>query len=203
MLTENAIVPAKEVEGFHPQNMLGTMVPGIAANPYPMCLPEALHRIFLEEGVSVRKDDAWVFVLDDEFFTNPLTHMIVRTAAAKAVPKDSPLTIINRTSGKLVGHVRSADFLVVVSKTPCYVDPEWLKPGVTIIDIYSNLVKEVPSKNDPSRMVPVIRGGVSVEAVRGIASGILPVPGGLMTVVLALLLMNTVTAFRRSAAPGK
>jgi methylenetetrahydrofolate dehydrogenase (NADP+)/methenyltetrahydrofolate cyclohydrolase len=198
ILVENLIRPEKEVEGFHPMNMLGTMLPEIGINPYPMCLPSALKEILTEEGVSVRPDDEWLFVLDDEFFTNPLTMMIVRASASRVVPKESPLTFINKESHKLEEHIRKADFLVVVSKFPCYLDCGWLKPGVTIIDIYSNLVREVTSKQDPSRLVPVIRGGVDIEKAKGTAGNILGIPGGLMTVVLAILLRNAIQAFIKS-----
>lgn len=98
---------------------------------------------------------------------------------------------------KLAVHCKRADYLVVVTKTPEYVKPEWLKPGVCIIDIYSNLVKEIPSKADPKKLVPVIRGGVNVNAVTNIAGAILPIPGGLMTVVMAILFRNTVISFNK------
>ena len=192
----NRIDPCKEVEGFHPENMLNTMIPDIQATRYPMCLPAALTEMFMEAGMQVRKDQEWVFLLDEEFFSNTLTKMIVRTAASKVVPDDCAVTILNKNSGKLAEHCRRADFLVVVSKTTEYVLPGWLKPGVCIIDIYSNLVREVPSKNDPGRMVPVIRGGVNVESVQNIAGAILPIPGGLMTVVMAILFRNTVLSFK-------
>jgi methylenetetrahydrofolate dehydrogenase (NADP+)/methenyltetrahydrofolate cyclohydrolase len=91
---------------------------------------------------------------------------------------------------------KKADYLVIVTKHPEYVKPEWLKPGVCIIDIYSNLVKEIPSKNDPSKLVPIIRGGISAESAKNIASAILPVPGGLMTTVLAILFHNAMLAFK-------
>lgn len=196
MLVEERISPDKEVEGFHPLNMMSAMVPELPARPFSMCLPEALSEIFREEGVAIGPDDAWVFLMDDGFLGNPLTRMIVRAAASRVVPNGAPLTFISRSSPTMEEYCRRADFLVVVSKTPCFVKKEWLKPGVNIIDIYSNLVKEVPSKNDPSRMVPVIRGGVGLEEVQGTAASILPVPGGLMTVVLALLMRNTVMACR-------
>jgi len=161
-----------------------------------MCLPAALAVIFQEDNIFPSKDQEWVFVLDDEFFTNPLTYMIVRAAASKAVPKDCPLSFISKESRKLADFCKRADFLVVVSKFPEYFQPEWLKPGVCIIDIYSNLVREVPSKADPSKLVPLIRGGVNVESVKGIASSILPVPGGLMTTVLGILFQNTLASFK-------
>jgi 5,10-methylene-tetrahydrofolate dehydrogenase/methenyl tetrahydrofolate cyclohydrolase len=87
---------------------------------------------------------------------------------------------------------------VVVTKNPEYIQPGWLKPGVCIIDIYSNLVREVPSKTDTSRLIPIIRGGVTAESVNQIASAILPIPGGLMTVVMAILFRNTVISFKNT-----
>jgi methylenetetrahydrofolate dehydrogenase (NADP+)/methenyltetrahydrofolate cyclohydrolase len=114
------------------------------------------------------------------------------------VPKDSPVTYVNKDSQKLIEHVKRADYLVVVTKYPEYVQPEWLKLGVCIIDIYSNLVKEIPSKNDPTKLVPIIRGGVNVNSVNNIASAILPIPGGLMTVVMAILFRNAVNSFKNS-----
>ena len=192
----NKIDPCKEVEGFHPLNMLSTLVPDIQTSRYPMCLPSALFEMFRDAGMKMPADQEWVFVLDDEFFTNTLTNMIVRTAAAKAVPGDCAVTFVNKDSSKLIEHCKRADVLVIVSKIPEYIKPEWLKPGVCILDIYSNLVKEVPSKKDPDKLVPVIRGGVNVDSVQHIAGSILPIPGGLMTVVMAILFRNTVIAFK-------
>jgi methylenetetrahydrofolate dehydrogenase (NADP+)/methenyltetrahydrofolate cyclohydrolase len=194
----NKIDPCKEMEGFHPVNMLSTLIPDIQTTKYPMCLPAALFEMFRETGMQVQKDQEWIFLLDDEFFSNTLTNMIVRTAASTVVPDDCAVTFLNKNSQKLIEHCRRADFLVVVSKTPEYVRPEWLKPGVCIIDIYSNLVREVPSKKDPNKLVPVIRGGVNVDSVQHIAGAILPIPGGLMTVVMAILFRNTVMAFKNS-----
>jgi methylenetetrahydrofolate dehydrogenase (NADP+)/methenyltetrahydrofolate cyclohydrolase len=192
----NRIDPAKEVEGFHPVNMMGTMIPELETNRYPMCLPTALFEMISEADVHLRKDQEWVYVLDEGFLSNTLVKMIVRAAASSVVPDDCSVTFVNKGSANLEKHCKRADVLVVVTKYPEYVNPGWLKPGVCIIDIYSNLVKDVPSKNDPSKLVPVIRGGVNVDSVMNTAGAILPIPGGLMTVVMAILFRNTVTAFR-------
>jgi methylenetetrahydrofolate dehydrogenase (NADP+)/methenyltetrahydrofolate cyclohydrolase len=192
----NRIDPRKEVEGFHPQNILDTLMPEIRRNGYPMCLPTALAEIFNHNGIQSLKGQEWVLLLDDEFFSNQLVNMVTRTAFTMAVPSGCPLTIVNMTSERVPELTRRADFLVVVTKKPESVRPEWLKPGVFIIDIYSNLVKEITSKNDPGKLVPVIRGGVNVEAVSGIAGGIIPIPGGLMSIVLAILFRNAVQSFR-------
>ena len=45
------------------------------------------------------------------------------------------------------------------------------KPGVCIIDLYANLINEIPGKKDPNRLVPIIRGSVNVDAVKNIENG--------------------------------
>lgn len=192
----NRIDPIKEVEGFHPQNMLSTIMPDACKPKYPMCLPTALDELFVNGEIQIKADQEWMFVLDDEFFKNPFTNIVVRTAAIKVVPDNNAVTIVNKDSNNLVTFCKRADYLVVVTKTPEYIQPEWLKPGVCIIDVYANLVKEIPSKKEPGRVVPIIRGGVNVDAVRNIAGVILPIPGGLMSMVLAILFRNTLIAFK-------
>ncbi len=194
----NRVKPEKEVEGFHPQNMLSTLIPDIQSEIYPMCLPTALFEMIKETQIKFKRDQEWVFVLDDEFVDNSLTLMVVKSSASKVVPHDSTFTIINKSSKNLIDTCKRADILVVVSKFPEYIKAEWLKEGVGIIDIYSNLVKEIHSKDDPGKMIPIIRGGVNLESVIGKADFILPIPGGLMTVVLSLLLKNALTAFKNS-----
>jgi len=192
------IDPEKEVEGFHPKNMMSVLIPETGISRYPMCLPAALKEMFRESGINTHPQQEWVFLVDEGFLTNTLTHMIVRTAAAQVVPLDNVLSFVNKDSNNLKEFCHRADYLVVVSKNTEFVQKEWLKPGVCIIDIYSNLVKEVPSKNDPARLVPVIRGGVNLESVLGHAGAILPIPGGLMTVVMGILFRNAVISFKWS-----
>jgi methylenetetrahydrofolate dehydrogenase (NADP+) / methenyltetrahydrofolate cyclohydrolase len=192
----NRIDPAKEVEGFHPQNMLSTLLPDVIPGRFPMCLPAALQEILSEAKLSPGGDQQWLFLADDEFLVNPLTKMIIHTAAMKVVPAGCRMTFLCRSSRFLMQECKQADWLVVVTKHPEYLNPQFLKPGVVIIDIYSNLVQELPSKKDPDKLIPVIRGGISAEAAMNIAGAILPIPGGLMTTVLAILFNNAMLAFR-------
>jgi 5,10-methylene-tetrahydrofolate dehydrogenase/Methenyl tetrahydrofolate cyclohydrolase len=194
----NKIDRNKEVEGFHPENMLSTLIPDIETNKYPMCLPTALIELFKDAEVQLKKDQEWVFVLDDEFVANPLTNMVVKTAASQAVPHDCSLAIINKSSKNMIDYCKRADILVVVSKNPEYIQAKWIKPGACIVDVYSNLVKEIPSKDNPDRLIPIIRGGVNVDSVKNIASAIVPVPGGVVAVVLPLLLRNALISFKNS-----
>jgi methylenetetrahydrofolate dehydrogenase (NADP+)/methenyltetrahydrofolate cyclohydrolase len=193
------IDPSKEVEGFHPANVAGMLAGDFSVTRAPMVLPTALLELFRFERVEPASDSHWVFVVDDEFFARPFTNMVVRTACVRVVPDDNSSTIVNSGSRQLAEHCRKADFLIVVSKQVGFLRPEWLKPGVCVVDVYSNLVKEVPSKADPAQLVPVIRGGVDAASIADVAGQVAPCPGGLMPVVLAVLLRNCLAAYVRSA----
>jgi methylenetetrahydrofolate dehydrogenase (NADP+)/methenyltetrahydrofolate cyclohydrolase len=189
------INPEKEAEGFHPENMMQLLFPGYRDKSFTMCLPAALNYIFNYYEHQVRRNSEWVMVLDQEFYENPLVNMVSRTALMASVPSHSTLSVISSASSELNRILPRADYLVVVSKQPDFIRPEWLKEGVGIIDIYSNLTGEVPAKNDPSKLIPEIKGGVNPESVNGIASFVVPVPGGLMPVVLAIMFRNVVKCF--------
>lgn len=194
----NRVDPAKEIEGFHPSNMMNALFPDIYDVKFHMCLPTALSLLFQKYRIVPKSDQEWVLILDDEFFNNPLVRMVTKTAIIKAVPDSCALTIVNKKNKNLETHCNTADFLVVVTKDPEFVKPEWLKKGVCIIDIYSNLVKEIPNKNNPGSLIPIVRGGVNVSSVENIASAIFPIPGGIMSVVLAIMLRNVLNVFKNS-----
>ena len=88
-----------------------------------------------------------------------------------------------------------ADFIIVVSEQPEFFKPEHLKSNACIIDVYSNLIDEVPSKKDPKTMIPIIKGGVDTNWVMEKAGAVVPCPGGLMPVLLAVLFRNVLKAF--------
>jgi methylenetetrahydrofolate dehydrogenase (NADP+) / methenyltetrahydrofolate cyclohydrolase len=188
----------KEVEGFHPLNVMDTLTNGIAHTKYPMCLPAALIELFQHESVKIAKGSEFVFATDQDFISNPFRNLILRTASSQAVPPDCSFTIINIDNEHIVDYCKRADYLFVISENVECIQPEWLKPGVCIVDIYSNLVDEIPSKNNAERLIPIIRGGVNTEAIINVAGSIAPCPGGLMPVLLAILFRNALIAFKNN-----
>ena len=198
-ITRN-IDPVKEIEGFHPQNVLETVVMGVENSKYPMCLPMALFELFKKEEIDIKAGSEFVFILDDYFFNNPFTKLVARTATSTVVPNTCSYSMLSTSNIHLAEYVGRADYLFVISKQVEFLNPNWLKEGVCIVDIYSNLVKEVPSKNDPSKLIPVIRGGVNTSSVIGKAGAISPCPGGLMQILLAVLFRNAIKAFENQIA---
>lgn len=191
----NHIDPVKEVEGFHSSHLVHMLARDFQKIMYPMVLPTALDELFLESGISKKEGTEWVFVADDEFFSRPFTNLVVKTACPQVVPDNCSITILNKNSTRLEDQIKRADFLFIVSKCPGFIHKEWLKPGVCIVDVYSNLIDEVPSKKHPGVLLPVIRGGVNTAEVNTVAGVIAPCPGGLMPVVLAVLFSNALKAF--------
>ncbi|MBN1340637.1 MAG: hypothetical protein JXA03_15010 [Bacteroidales bacterium] len=197
--TIGRIHPEKEVEGFHPENLAAILAGDHEKIRCPMVLPTSLTELFRDAGYpEAPADSEFVFLADDEFFERPFTNMVIRTACLQVVPRNCTATFVSSGSSHLREHCRRADFLFVISKRPGFVQPSWLKQGVCIVDVYSNLVKEIVSKKNPGVILPVIRGGVLPEDVEGVAGIIASCPGGLMPVVLAVLFRNALRCFAGS-----
>ncbi|MBT8253287.1 MAG: hypothetical protein HKN00_13925 [Flavobacteriaceae bacterium] len=188
----------KEIEGFHPQNVIDTLIKGVFKTKYPMCLPVSLIELFKHFNVQIKAGQDLVFVADQDFITDPFRSLILRTSSSQVIPEGCAFSIINSDNKKIRDYCKKADFLFVLSEKPEFLSPEWLKPGVCIVDIYSNLVNEIPSKKDPNVLIPIIRGGVNTKSIMNIAGSIAPCPGGLMPVLMAVLLRNACTAFEFS-----
>lgn len=185
----------KEIEGFHPLNAMDTLTLGVFNTQYPMCLPAALFELFSAYKIQMERGQEVVFAVDEDFIANPFRNLVMRVAASQAIRPDCSTTYVSLTHKNARDIIKRADYLFVISENPDSIDPEWLKKGVCIIDIYSNLIKEIPSKRDPKSMIPIIRGGVNIDRVQKVSGAIAPCPGGLMPVLLAVLLRNAILAF--------
>jgi methylenetetrahydrofolate dehydrogenase (NADP+)/methenyltetrahydrofolate cyclohydrolase len=84
----------------------------------------------------------------------------------------------------------------VAAGVPGLVKPEWIKPGACVIDVGVNRVGEKPSKADPSRMVPILKGDVDFDAAKEIAGYITPVPGGVGPMTITMLMKNTLKSLK-------
>jgi 5,10-methylene-tetrahydrofolate dehydrogenase/methenyl tetrahydrofolate cyclohydrolase len=69
---------------------------------------------------------------------------------------------------------------------PEFVKGDWIKPGAVVIDVGIN---RLPNGK--------IVGDVEFDAARARASWITPVPGGVGPMTIAMLLQNTLEAYRR------
>jgi len=176
------IDPAKDVDGFHPVNVgrLWSGDPGLVP-----CTPQGI--LLLLRASEVPLEGAEAVVLGR-------SGIVGRPVAALLVAADCTVTIVHSKSRDLSVICRRADILVAAIGRPQMVKADWLKPGVTVIDVGINRVATA----DGARLV----GDVDFAAARQVAGAITPVPGGVGPMTIACLLRNTLlAACRRRGLP--
>jgi methylenetetrahydrofolate dehydrogenase (NADP+)/methenyltetrahydrofolate cyclohydrolase len=180
----DAIDPAKDVDGFHPEN-LGRLLQGnpvfIPATPYGIV--EMLDRA----GIDPEGMDA-VIVGRSNIVGKPLANLLVQRN------RNATVTVCHSRTEDLAAHTRRADLLVAAVGQANFIGADMVGEDAVVIDVGINRVDD-PSTDRGYRLV----GDVDFDAVRPTASWITPVPGGVGLMTRAMLLKNTMTAARLHA----
>ena len=172
---QSAIAMKKDVEGITPANL------GMIIYDRPrLCPCTALGAIRMVEasGVEIYGKDLTV-VGRSAIVGRPAALLMLQR-------KYSATTTVCHTgtakSGKLPRHVGNADILIVAAGSPELVKGEWIKEGSVVVDVGFNWVD--------GKFI----GDVEFEVAKEIAAYITPVPGGVGSLTVAILLQNTVEA---------
>jgi len=180
----DAIDPAKDVDGFHPEN-LGRLLLGnpsfIPATPYGIV--EMLDR----SGIDVEGMNA-VVVGRSNIVGKPLATLLMQR------DRNATVTVCHSRTRDLAAHTCEADLLVAAVGSANFITADQVKEGAVVIDVGINRVDD-DSREKGYRL----EGDVDFDAVEPIASHITPVPGGVGLMTRAMLLQNTLTAARRNA----
>ena len=171
-----AIDPAKDVDGFHYQN-IGALVVGEAAF-YP-CTPWGVMKMLEEEGVAVSGRHA-VVVGRSTIVGKPMALLLLNASAT--------VTICHSRTPDLGAMTRQADILVAAVGKARMIGGDMVKPGAVVIDVGINRLAD-------GKLV----GDVDFEGAARVASLITPVPGGVGPMTIAMLLGNTVKSAERVA----
>jgi len=166
-----AILPDKDVDGFHPYNI------GRLAQRIPVLRPCTPHGIIhmLETINEPFKRRHAVIVGASNIVGRPMYLELLLAGAT--------VTITHRFTKDLATHVANADILVVAVGKPGIVKGEWVKLGATVIDVGIN---RLPNGK--------LTGDVDFETAAERAAWITPVPGGVGPMTVAMLLRNTLQA---------
>jgi methylenetetrahydrofolate dehydrogenase (NADP+)/methenyltetrahydrofolate cyclohydrolase len=89
---------------------------------------------------------------------------------------------------KMIEHCRRADILIVAAGVPNYIQADWVKEGVCVIDVGVNRIGMTESGKAK------LAGDVDFDTVKEKASFITPVPGGVGPMTITMLMKNTVKA---------
>jgi len=168
------ILPAKDVDGFHPYNI------GRLAQRIPVmrpCTPYGVIRLLQSIGAPFKGQNA-VVVGASNIVGRPMSLELLLTGATA--------TVCHRFTVDLREHVSRADILIVAAGKPGLIPGEWVRPGCIVIDVGMNRLPE-------GHLV----GDVGFAAARERAAWITPVPGGVGPMTVAMLMHNTLEASLR------
>jgi methylenetetrahydrofolate dehydrogenase (NADP+) / methenyltetrahydrofolate cyclohydrolase len=189
------IDPAKDVDGFHPINV-GKMLIG---DPYFMpCTPHGALELMIRSG-NPPEGKHVVICGRSNIVGKPLMAMLVQ----KNKRANATVTVVHTGTKNMAEITRQADILVAAMGSPEVIKADMVKQGAVVIDVGVNRVGWKPSKADPSKQVPDLRGDVEFETVKEKASAITPVPGGVGPMTITMLMVNTVVAAERRAERTK
>ena len=187
----NLIDPAKDVDGFHPVNV-GKMLIG---DPYFMpCTPHGAVELMVRSG-NPPEGKHVVICGRSNIVGKPLMAMLVQ----KNKRANATVTVVHTGTKNMAEITRQADILVAAMGSPEVIKADMVKEGAVVIDVGVNRVGWKPSKADPTKQVPDLRGDVDFEAVKEKAGAITPVPGGVGPMTITMLMVNTVVAAERRA----
>jgi methylenetetrahydrofolate dehydrogenase (NADP+) / methenyltetrahydrofolate cyclohydrolase len=176
----DAILPAKDVDGFHPENV-GLMQQGRPR--FLPCTPAGVMRMLKVSGIETAGKHAIVIGRSD-IVGKPMAALLSQKGA------DATVTLCHSRTRDIGDYCRSADILVAAIGRPQFVQGDWVKPGAVVIDVGINRVGE--------RLV----GDVDYVPAAQVASAITPVPGGVGPMTIAMLLANTLSAAIQLTAAG-
>jgi methylenetetrahydrofolate dehydrogenase (NADP+) / methenyltetrahydrofolate cyclohydrolase len=171
-----AIDPAKDVDGFHPEN-LGRLL--IGEPRFIACTPYGIMKLIEEAGTKVRGASA-VVVGRSNIVGKPVA--VLLTAA------DATVTICHSKTKDLPAVIGTADILVAAIGKAEMIRGEWIKPGSTVIDVGTNRTAD-------GKLVGDVEFASAVQR----AAAITPVPGGVGPMTIAMLLANTLESAKRRA----
>jgi methylenetetrahydrofolate dehydrogenase (NADP+) / methenyltetrahydrofolate cyclohydrolase len=183
----NAISLEKDVDGFHPVN-IGRLVMKGRQPLFVPCTPAGCMVLLERSGVQIAGSTAVVL---------GRSNIVGIPVAALLNNRDATVTICHSRTPDLPEVVRRADILVAAIGKPEYVRGDWIKPGAAVIDVGINRVED-PSAKGGYRLV----GDVAFDEALPVAGALTPVPGGVGPMTIAMLLANTLQAFKIQHGQG-
>ena len=176
----DAILPSKDVDGFHPENV-GLLLQGRPR--FLPCTPHGVMKMLQHENIATAGKHSVVIGRSD-IVGKPMAALLVQKGA------DATVTICHSRTADIAAICRQADILIAAVGIPEFVKSDMIKPGAVVIDVGINRVDD--------KLV----GDVDFAAASEIAAAITPVPGGVGPMTIAMLLQNTLEAARFSQKAG-
>ncbi len=170
-----AVLPSKDVDGFHPFN-LGLLFSGKPR--FAPCTPCGIMTLLAEYKIPVAGARAVVLGRSID---------VGRPMSALLTNADATVTLCHSRTQNLTEEIKRADILVSAIGKAHFVTADMVRQGVVVIDVGINQLD--------GKLV----GDVDFARVSEIASSITPVPGGVGPMTIATLMENTFNAAKEQA----
>ena len=188
----DAVMPEKDVDGFHPVNA-GRLQAGRPA--LAPCTPAGVIEILKRSDIPIAGQNAVIVGRSD---------IVGKPAAMLLLHENATITICHSKTRDLASITREADILVAAIGRPGFITPEMVKPGAAVIDVGINRITDLNEfekffAGDGKRAEifskrgSTIVGDVHPKAFE-VAGAYTPVPGGVGPLTIAMLMANTVRA---------
>lgn len=168
----SAVLPEKDVDGFHPLNV-GRLWRG-EDGLFP-CTPLGIMGLLHRHRIPLEGRNAVVI---------GRSNIVGKPMAALLLHENCTVTLAHSRTRDLPGLSRTADILVAAVGRPGMIGGSWVKPGAAVIDVGINRLED-----------GTLSGDVRFEEAEAVAGAVTPVPGGVGPLTIAFLLRNTVRAW--------
>ncbi len=179
----NAIDPKKDVDGFHPENF-GRMA--LEMEAFLPATPYGIMTLLERYNVSTKGKNC-VVIGRSRIVGRPMSILL----SSKGDPGDATVTLVHSHTQNIEEYTRKADLIVVALGAPKYLKKDMVKEGVVIIDVGITRVEDTGERGFH------LEGDVDYEGCKEKASWITPVPGGVGPMTRAMLMKNTLLAYKR------
>ncbi|HQS01724.1 MAG: bifunctional methylenetetrahydrofolate dehydrogenase/methenyltetrahydrofolate cyclohydrolase [Halothiobacillus sp. 24-54-40] len=167
------IAPHKDVDGFHPENIGKLAIRQPALRP---CTPFGVMKLLETAELNLYGMNAVVV---------GASNIVGRPMALELLLAGATVTITHRFTKNLAEHIARADLVVAAAGKQGLIQGEWIKPGAVVVDV------GIHRQADGS-----LSGDVDFATAAERAAWITPVPGGVGPMTIAMLMFNTVQAWR-------
>ena len=181
----DAILPAKDVDAFHPENV-GLLSQGRPR--YLPCTPHGVIQLLHRAGIETAGKHC-VIVGRSDIVGKPLGLMLVqRQSGCGPTAANATVTICHSRTQNLRDITKQADVLIAAIGQAEFITADMVKPDSVVVDVGIN------------RGENGLVGDVAFEEVCEVAAAITPVPGGVGPLTVTMLLENTLRAAQHQAA---
>lgn len=178
-----AILPSKDVDGFHDINM-GRLAKG--SNGVKPATPYGITLLLKHYGIDIAGKHA-VVLGRSNIVGRPMSMLL----SAPASYGNATVTLCHSRTHNLKEFTLQADILVVALGKPGFVTADMVKPGAVVVDVGTTRVDDSTKKAGWKLM-----GDVDYASIEPIASAITPVPKGVGPMTITGLMMNTLVVYR-------